>query len=61
MLIQTSKSTKILMLFLALYPFFAAAQTPIMVENFNYTAGDTLRTINGAGWVPVATVSSTSY
>jgi hypothetical protein len=58
MMIQTSKYKKILMLLLALYPFFAAAQTPIIVENFGYTAGDTLRTINGAGWIPVGTVSN---
>jgi hypothetical protein len=58
MMIQTSKYKKILMLLLALYPFFATAQTPIMVENFSYTAGDTLRTINGAGWIPITTVSN---
>ena len=58
MMIQTSKYKKILMLLLALHPFFAAAQTPIIVENFGYTAGDTLRTINGAGWIPVGTVSN---
>ena len=41
-----------------LSPFFAAAQSPILVENFNYTAADTLRNISGAGWIPIATVSN---
>ncbi len=41
-----------------LSPFFAAAQNPIIVENFNYTAADTLRNISGAGWTPIATVSN---
>ena len=51
--------TKTLFLIMAiLSPFFAAAQSPIIVENFNYTAADTLRTISGAGWTPIATVSN---
>jgi hypothetical protein len=36
-----------------LSPFFAAAQNPIIVENFNYTAADTLRNISGAGWISI--------
>jgi hypothetical protein len=51
--------TKTLFIIMAiLSPIFAAAQSPVLVENFNYTAADTLRTISGAGWTPIATVSN---
>ena len=51
--------TKTLFLIMAiLSPIFATAQSPILVENFNYTAADTLRFISGAGWIPIATVSN---
>ena len=49
---------KLFLVMCMLSPFFAAAQTPLLVENFNYTAGDTLRSISGAGWTPIATVSN---
>ena len=38
-------------------PFFAAAQSPIIVENFNYTAADTLSKITSSGWTPISTSS----
>ncbi|MEN9370588.1 MAG: hypothetical protein RI952_1453, partial [Bacteroidota bacterium] len=49
---------KLFLVMCMLSPFFAAAQTPLIVENFNYTVADTLRSISGAGWTPIATVSN---
>jgi hypothetical protein len=47
--------TKTLFIIMAiLSPIFAAAQSPVLVENFNYTAADTLSSIIGANWIPVA-------